>query len=312
MIGDRGLRRAIDRGARYLTLRQLDSGEIPVHLAFHRDLRDARRDPSVFGSAVAALSLYGANQPLCRLIVARATRHIAAERRPDGTWSYWPSVIPVASDADDTACCSLALIQSGRFIPDTIRANSSIFERYRDRSGLFQTWFADGWNLLDSVVNANVLAYLGSRSSTVRATEYLIDLVRTGCEADSYPYYADVASLHHGIARAMRVVGQLRICQPSLTEKLRARLATDGPSEPLIVVAQSLSALALLGVRLIPEFRSAAARLLDAQRPDGGWPAEAYYTGPPCGAVTAWYGSDEIVSVLCVEALLRASQGKPE
>jgi hypothetical protein len=310
VIGQRGLRRAIDRGAHYLALRQLDSGEIPVHLAFHRDLRDARRDPSVFGSAVAALSLYGANHPLCKLVVARAMRHIAAERRPDVTWSYWPSVIPVASDADDTACCSLALIQSGRFRPGRIRANLSIFERYRDRSGLFQTWFADGWNLLDSVVNANVLAYLGSRASTVAATDYLVDLVRTGCEADSFPYYADVASLHYAIARAMRVVGQLRTCQPSLMDKIRARLATKVPSEPLIVVAQSLSGLALLGVRLIPEFRSAVGRLLDAQRPDGGWIAEAYYTGPPSGPVTAWYGSDEIASVLCLEAIMRADPGQ--
>ncbi len=293
---------AIDRAAHYLAVHQLSSGEIPVNLGFHRDLHDAQHDPCVFGSALAALSLHGMDHPLCRLVVARANRHIASQRRADNTWTYWPKTLNVASDADDTACCSMALIQSRQVTASAMRSNAAIFEAHRDTCGLFQTWFQHGWNIIDSVVNANVLAYLGSRPGTTAAAEYLVELIRTNREHGTYPYYADPASLYYAIARAMRFTKELQACRPILIEKLRASLSAV-TSGQWIFLAQSLSALSLLGTSPLPEFRPALNHLLAGQQPDGNWPADAFYTGPPGVPLTNWYGSPEASTTLCLEAL---------
>jgi hypothetical protein len=290
------------------------SGEIAVHRGSDPGLGRPQRDPSVFGSALAVIALGWSHHPVLRPLVARAGRYIAGQRRRDGTWPYWPAPVEWISDADDTACCSLALLQSGCAEPAEVRGNVAIFEEHRDASGLFQTWFHvganhDGANDVDSVVNANVLCYLGARPSTMEAAEYLVDLVLTGRECGSYRYYVDSAALHCAMARAMDAVPRLRRCERVLIGKLRERVAA--PAGALLPIAQSLTALALRGVALVPECASSLDWLLAAQMTHGSWPEEACYAGPEPGRrLSAWYGSAELSTVLCLEALLRAMAGQ--
>jgi hypothetical protein len=296
----RRLHSAIDSAAEFLARTQKRSGEIPVHRSDAPGLSTTHRDPSIFGTAVAAHALRHSTHPVVRQIVERANRYLARERRDDGTWSYWPKATECSSDADDTACCMLAL---------QLPANAALrakFEAHRAPSRLFCTWFHDGPNDVDSVVNANVLALLGPRRVTMEPVQYLVDLVLFDQEPGSSRYYPHTAALHYAIARAMERVPHLRLCEGVLVRKLRSCVSEAGGS--LVAVAQSLAALALRGVAPLPEFAGALERLLDAQRPDGSWPAEAWYAGPEPGRpLSCWYGSVEWSTVLCLEPLLRTA-----
>jgi hypothetical protein len=287
-----GIGEAIENAAEFLARRQKRSGEIPVHRSREPELQRVERDAAAFGTAITSLALRECRHPVVEQIVARANRYIAAQRRDDGTWSYWPKDLRAPADADDTACCAMAL-----GLADDARV-AGRFEANRDTSGLFYTWFGQAANDVDSVVNANVLAYLGPCRAD-RVVEYLIDLVLFDRERGSYRYYLDPAALHYAIARAMRTVPGLRLCEQALVGKLRARLAT--PTGSILAVAQSFSALAMCGDA--PDVD----RLIEAQSPDGSWPVEAFYAGPePDGSLSMWYGSAELSTVLCLEALVRS------
>ena len=297
---------AIAGAAEFLASRQLHSGEIDVLRSIDPDMREARRYPTVFGSAIAVLSLQHSAHIVLQPLVARAGRFLVEQRRGDGTWSYWLKPEESASDADDSACCSLALLRSGHLPAGEIHRNIPIFEAYRTTSGLFQTWFHEWTNDVDGVVNANVVGYLGERSSTEAAIEFVAGLIRDGPDAGAIPYYVDRAALYYATARALHRAPRLRECEGALMELLRNRAVR--PAGTVLPIAQSLAALALCGCSLLPEFSPTIDWLLGKQNRNGSWPLEAWYTGPdPSGAPSGLYGSEELSTVLCLESLLRAT-----
>jgi hypothetical protein len=150
---------------------------------------------------------------------------------------------------------------------------------------------------VDPVVNANVILYLGERDDTRPAIDFVVSTVL----ADAMPfslYYEDLLALYHAVARAYRhgatALGVLR--QPILDRVARRTSRPDGLT-PLQAALAASAVLtfdpdAPLGRELVRIVRS-------TQRGDGAWDAYAYY---------GVWGSDELTTAFCLEALARASR----
>jgi len=107
-------------------------------------------------------------------IVNKIRRFLIDEIIYPGIWSYLSSqdsstIIP---DIDDTCCASFILKDSHPWISKG--KNIPLILNNRNKDGLFYTWInlfpqAKDMNDVDSVVNANLLFYLGEREETRRA-----------------------------------------------------------------------------------------------------------------------------------------------
>lgn len=289
--------RSLDRAIAFLEERQLPSGEIPVQAG-------GKPDPSIFPTALAAHCLSFA--PGAVRIRDRALDFLAAEMDPRGLWKHWPHTHPHARelppDLDDTACASAVLIRAGRKIPDNRRRLLG----NRDRRGLFRTWYLGAKELrhplallfffrrtsakpfdVDAVVNANVLFYLGDAPAVA---EHLRTVLRERRETQCDKWYENAFAVHYFFARA----GVIPAAPPGM------------PSNAL---EHALAACVDLDRDIGP--------LLDAQLEHGGWPAADLYHGgrrrrrdgtfdEPHPDTPSW-GSEELTTAFCIEALARRS-----
>ncbi|MEA2991157.1 MAG: hypothetical protein QOD40_77 [Alphaproteobacteria bacterium] len=153
---------------------------------------------------------------------------------------------------------------------------------------------------VDPAVNANVILFLGENADTAPAVEYLIDLMRTGVSESFSLYYKDRLALHYMIARAyLHSAPSLAVVGDRVVGDILARQQANGSFGHALAAALAASALLTFAPRTatlagIIEF------LLSAQRDDGSWPAHPFYSGP-----TEFWGSEELTTGLCIEALAR-------
>jgi hypothetical protein len=300
---------ALARGIAFLERSQLPSGELRVYAA-------GKADPSVFPTAVAAHALSFA--PAARAVRERALDFLAAEGDRRGLWRHWSRAHPhhreIPPDLDDTSCASAALLRAGRAFPD----NRQLILENRDRRGLFYTWklslarrirhflffrkTSAKPNDVDAVVNANVLFYLGRRPETEAVIAHLVAVLRAHCERSCDKWYERPFVVWYFFSRALRSIGA------DAGELIISRMEAATPSNAL---EHALAACTLL------DWNGAAdvAPLLALQLESGAWPAAELYHGgrarisdrefAPPHPDTPWWGSEELTTAFCIEALSR-------
>ncbi|OFW11955.1 MAG: hypothetical protein A3H96_21640 [Acidobacteria bacterium RIFCSPLOWO2_02_FULL_67_36] len=303
------VRAAFERAVRFLLSRQLESGELPMHVSGDRLMRVSRRDPTPFATTFAIEAFRVADTGDVAGAIRNAQNFLLGEMEPGARWRYW-RVRPdraIPADADDTACASVALRGSGTETAGVLAANRETLLRHRDPAGRFYTWFgvAPPRNDVDSVVNANVARYLGDGPATQGAIDFVIDLLEHGREENSHRYYVDDLALYHAVARAGATVGRFEQASRLLASRILARLERGDVAGSDLLTALALSALLRVdGVSSEQPRRALVERLLERQGADGGWACEAFYAGPPPpGPLTVWFGSRELTTALGVEAL---------
>ena len=300
-----GQRAAIARGLRFLEDAVDANGGWPVRRCGNREMDGpgaAEYPPFVAGLGL--LALQRCDDPAAVRVRRRTRTFLHACIGYPGVWRYWPRLPP---DLDDTAICSLA---AGPHLWLLLARNVALLASFRDRAGRFRTWMAGpervshALNPVDSVVNANVVAYLGDRPETRAAQRWLETLVVDGGEQDlSLRYYPAAIDLYVALARA-------RSLAPPVFAGLRATLAArvlscrqpDGGFGDTMRTAQALTALHRLHADTQVEVvRTAIGRLLAAQRADGGWPECLAWLGQP--GTNLGFGSEAFTTACCVEAL---------
>jgi hypothetical protein len=238
---------------------------------------------------------------------AAGTRFLLEQMEEGDVWRYWSTHSArrahTPPDADDTACAAFAL-RSAR--PDIFRKrNVRTLLRWRNPDGLFLTWLEDtqafGWpNEVDSIVNANVLLYLGDCAVTEKVSAYLRHLVEEDREAASYHYYFGDIALYYALSRAYaHGCLSLRPTTERWTAKVIGSIAEHGIGNEL-EAALSLCTLLNSGATCVPVLNQLSTFLCQSQQADGGWARHAYWKG---SAGVGFYGSEELVTVLCLEAL---------
>lgn len=331
----------IERGLEFIRRRQLPTGEFEV-LAWH-DLTRANEsvvDSSPFSTALIAYSLSFSDSEKAREVIGRASQFLLAEMEDGGLWRYWTKkhhyhrLLP--PDLDDTACASIALRQNGIAFP----SNINLISLNRDRRGLFYTWMTPRWPLppnaaylrvvlrelldplkfygfwkysepsrddIDGVVNANVLFYLGESDRTRPVIDYLIEIMRERKEGECDKWYWNRFSFYYAISRNFHAGIQ---AFAAARDEVVARIVEASNDDGRIGANALDTALAVCALQnwgsTPPALARAVRFLLGAQGANGEWPAIVFYYGGPRRR-NGW-GSEELTTGLCLEALLRARQ----
>ncbi|HEY7767487.1 MAG TPA: hypothetical protein VIB55_04865, partial [Longimicrobium sp.] len=191
--------------------------------------------------------------------------------------------------------------------------NESAILSNRTPEGLFKTWLRQpaAFNDVDSVVNANVLLYLGERSETRGVIAWLNDLLLDGAEMDRTWYYLDALALHYAVSRAfVHGCDGLATSRDAVVARILERQGTNGSFGDELQTALALCALTNYG-HASPDLAAAVAWLVSVQQPDGSWPKRAFYCGPgPPWPSQVWWGSESLTTSFCLEALIRTGAGK--
>lgn len=264
---------------------------------------------------VTSAILYGlgfAPGPKAALIRHRGRGFLLGEMGPPGCWRYWSSFYrnDLPPDLDDSACAALVLHDQ---VPDEhFSLDRHIFLKHRNQEGLFQTWMDSylSGNDVDSVVNANVLAVLGDSDESNVVCQYLNGIVERGEEQQSYWYYLDDIALYYAISRALYLgVSRLLPTKQRIMSRLCGMLEKDILPATSLSTALTLCTLVNLDCERFDLLFILSDRLLQTQNSSGGWDKSAYYGGKkPPGPKTIFFGSEELVTGFCVEALGRTYQ----
>lgn len=294
-------------------------------------------DTLKFITALVVLALDEVADPRAVELVDRAVGFLRRERESMAQWRYWSSdndqfwLTP--PDADDTACCAMAVATRG----DRTRANRALLRANRDGSGRFYTWLLprgsfdprvwwgtrdevrsivrarrrELWETteaepddVDVVVNANVARYLG-RSAPAEVVDWICSVVEAGDERNADKWHRNRTTLYASIADGDRrgVPGYGRIAA-TIVGRIEAEVADGGPDAALdraflLLAAQQFGAPA-------PVRAALARRLVDTQLDDGSWePSIFYYGGPK--EVFGW--ASTALSTACAVAALQREEG---
>ncbi len=296
---------SVQRGLRFLHDNQLPYGEFRTYASPSIDMRRTFFDSSIFATTFVLYSIARIDRPCVTTMTNKAIPFLAGEMRGPGLFQYFTSknVRSIDVDLDDTACASVALQGSHPFI---IRGhNVRHFIKNRNEAGLFYTWVdrPTPANNVDSVVNANVVFYLGDRDETESACRYLIDTIKSGYESDSYHYYLDNMILYYAISRAYaHGTSSLSGAREAIIEKVLQSSRDDGSFGNELATACAVCSLANVEYDGVTRLRDAARYLERQQRADGSWRRVAMFHGSG-----VYYGSEELTTALCLEALFHVA-----
>lgn len=326
MSSDRAkLRAAISRAIGYLAEHQLDHGEFRTFVATDLAMRrDCVFDSSPFTTAVVLYSLlYVPDDPRTPEMRNKAIRFLLDEMEMPGVWSYWASRSGkrIPPDVDDTSLVSFVLqahigspARHNEPVLAALRqlcqANQRELLANRDEQGRFRTWLnSPERNDVDSVVNANAVLYLGSTPEVRPVCDFLAATLLEGLEVGSYWYYLNHWALYYAVSRAFHHgASLLSRTKPVIRQKVLAAQRPDGSfGSPL---STALAVCALLNVESgdSASVWAAVDHLLLQQQEEGAWAMLPFYCGPPPPQpVSRWFGSEELTTAVCLEALARAA-----
>lgn len=294
---------SVGRGLRFLHDNQLPYGEFRTYASPSIDMRRTYFDSSTFATTFVLYSIARIDHPYVTVMTNNAISFLTEEMRGPGLFQYFTSknARSIDFDLDCTACASVALQRSHPFIARG--HNIGHFIENRNGAGLFYTWTGGATlaNNVDSVVNANVVLYLGDRDETRNACRYLVDTIRSGHESDSYQYYLDNMTLYYAVSRAYaRGTSLLGGAREAVIEKVLHASKDDGSFGNELTTACAVCSLANFEYDGVTRLRDAARYLERQQRPDGSWRRVAMFRGS-----NLYFGSEELTTALCLEALTR-------
>ncbi len=303
--------RAIAGAVGFLQRNQLDNGEFRIFASTDRSLATdpiLDRSPSVTAFVLHALRFV--DDPRAPEIRDRAIDFLVREMEAPGLWRYWTSETRrrIDYDLDDTSWVSYILKDHHPHI--YFGSNIKVILANRDSRGLFYTFFRRRGesNDVDSVVNANVLLYLGERDETRGAVDYLNGVVSESREEGSYYYYLDHLSLYYAVSRAYQAgAPSLGRSGAAITRRVLARQRDDGSFGDDLATAYAVCTLLNYGYDDRAVLERAGRHLVGRQNGDGSWARIPVWAGPePPAPHSVWWGSEEFTTAIAIEALGRS------
>lgn len=201
-------------------------------------------------------------------------------------WRYWSSRNPnhkrLPPDVDDTACVASALRNhySPLLYQLLFGSNTQLILNNRNKQGLFYTWLGipQERNDVDSVVNANVLSYLGDSEETQAVSDYLNQILLKDQEEESYLYYLNNLTLYYFISRAyFEGVSSLKASQDAIITKTMSQ--EDSAFDSDMNRAMAICTLLNYQYNDMAVLEPRINRLLESQGEDGSWSKAALDNG---------------------------------
>lgn len=335
---------AIKRGIDYLYHHQMANGEFLFYMSGDDEMKGwINPESAIFPTALAGWCLW----PLRRMkqveeILQKSAAFLKSQQGVGGTWSHHAfqhrlyGICP--QDADDTALVSIFLEKMGvDFYSDL---NKKMLLQNRNREGLFFTWFIFRplpnknkyyWILalkelkwlyrsllfwrhteasrfdVDMVVNSNVLYYLGNNSDTKPVIRRMIKTIERGDEKQCDTWYLNPFSVYYFFSRNFEAgMIELEPIRKPIINRILARLDESGRiGRCALETALGLSTLVQLRFGERDILQKSSNFLITQQRDHGNWDRWIFYYGGPKKA--GGYGSEEVTTTLCVEALYKTT-----
>ncbi|MEC4806360.1 MAG: UbiA family prenyltransferase [Jaaginema sp. PMC 1079.18] len=328
------LEQSLVRAIEFLTNNQLEDGEFAIE--FDRKYKnDQQQEDWNFDSSnfATSLILYSLNflktEPQVQNLTQKGLVFLKNEMIFGGLWKYWSAkneqqkIIP--PDLDDICCISHLLKINNIPVPN----NQGIILGNRNNQGIFYTWLLprsipsivlnlitfsqalshsdEIWQLTDpddicSVVNANVLLYLGEDKRTEKTIQYLVDIILDNKEEASLSFYDHPLSLYYMVSRAyFNGVTSLKLTKTPILNKIANLQKADGSFGDELLTALAICTLLNFN-HIVPSLDRAIQFLLNTQQADGSWRRIPLYGGQ---ADQKLFGSEALTTGFCVEALAR-------
>ena len=250
----------------------------------------------------------------------------------------------IVPDLDTSACAAFMLERE-----HGTKADPVAFAENRTPEGLFRTWLLTEPPALDDTlpfvhmvpcrndvccgINANVLLSLGDCDVTRSASEHLQRVFAGPRPEEESAYYTDEIVLSYMYSRAYHESApSLGTAREAVLKRVVSRRQPDGSYGTVLRTAMAICVLANFGVR--DRDRADAVRfLLSRQSTDGSWPSEPFYTwerrktpvqqflwyagtrhefrlpAGPASPAGRCFGSEEVTTAYCLEALSRFAEG---
>ncbi len=297
---------AVSRGVDFLQTQQLSSGEFKTLRYSDQALKSEPRLYSTpYGTTYVLYSLAFVDDARVQTMTDQAIEFLLMQMETPGLWRYYGSdnQETLAPDLDDTACAAFALKDRHDYI--RLGLNHRLFLLNRDPEGRFRTFFIDkDHDNICGLVNANVVLYLGEREETQATCDYLNALVSGGAKGELSLYGVHDLLFYYVVMRAYSAgATRLGASRQALIERVVACRGPDGSfGGNEINTAFAVCSLLGFGYEDTDLIGEALRYLLARQHDSGAWPAAAFYIDFGSG----FYGSEEVTTALCIEALARA------
>ena len=325
------LKHSVSKAIDFLYHSQLPYGEFRTYASPEESMEETFSfDSSPFVTSLVLYSISFIDNPRVREMTSKALDFLLDEVEGHGLWSYWSSRNPryklLPPDLDDTCCISYVLRQKHRHL----QSNTEIILANRNCDGQFHTWLvpratfetelAEEINRVvhpsallflllsakvddvDGVVNANVLFYLGENENTKKAIDYLVDIVLNETEGNCSRFYIDRHSFYYMLSRAyFSGVLSLEKTKESVISRIIPMQNNDGSFGNELLTALIACSIFNFDSQM-PTLSKAIRYLLRTQKEDGSWRRLPMFLGP-----APYYGSEELTTAFCVEALERYS-----
>lgn len=338
---------AIALGVAYLQQHQYPNGEFCTYISGDDAMLEWNYpDSSIFPSALIGNSLlFLKEKPFVKEILDKTVAFLHYQMGRGGTWHHFTRQHPLFAicpfDVDDTACVSAFLKEYDSDI--LLGSNIPLILNNRNSQGLFYTWFTSRlrWNTnktywklvlrevrhplktfffwrkmecsrydVDAVVNVNVLYYLGECASTQPVLQYLIEIINTHKEADCDKWYRNPFTVYYFISRTYnKGITTLEPVRKPILERVLAKTQANG-SFGETVLDTALAVCTLLNFNYEgPQLKKATDFIRQSQHKNGSWQRwRLYYGGPK---KLTGYGSEELTTAFCLEALARYQVSDP-
>lgn len=339
---------AISRGLSYLQRHQFPNGEFAGYHAIDGDPAMQGTifpDSNVFVAAVICYCITLIEDPVSSEIQERILNFLKEQVNPGGVYNYFTRfhyfrpLTPM--DVDDTSCISSLFLVRGINWP--FPSNIPLLLSNRHRSGLFYSWFTlrfkwvnnrtywrlslpellrpvttmNFWKTLeparndvDIAINANVLYYLGDIPETAPIIREMIRIILEEKEAVCDKWYQDTFFVYYFFSRNYFAgIKKLEPIARPIIERILAQAKPDGSlGGNVLNTAWAVCSLLNVG-HTGPELLPAISYLVRSQEKLGHWPRWlAYYS---INRKRQGYGSEELTTGFCLEAIIRYKKSFP-
>jgi len=301
------LDRAISNGLDFLYKNQLPYGEFRTYSSYKNNMDDCCFDSSPFVTTFVLYSTGFIDDRRVEVMKEKGLKFFLEEMEEPGIWSFWTSRNnrKIDPDLDDTSCISYLLKKNEI---STVN-NLELIYKNVNNEGIFHTWIRnpDMDNDIDCVVNANVLLYLGENDKTVVVTEFLNNIIFENKEEEFCWYYTDKLSFYYMFSRTyFNGVNSLGISRDIIIKRVLSFQRDDGSFGNVLSTAFAVCTLLNFDFEDNGSVERALCYILNNQRGDGAWERSAFFTGPqPPKPHSVWWGSEELTTAICIEALAR-------
>ena len=330
----------INLGINYLHNHQFPNGEFASYIAADAEMKGwIRPDSTIFTTALISHCLHYIQSDLSSQIQSISLNYLGGEMIQGGLWNHFSKYHPLRnlcpSDIDDTCCISSLYQDKGIGFPNP--TNKHLILSNRNKEGLFFTWFIFRTSLLknkksrnhlitqilpsfkriffwnkveanpndiDTVVNANVLYYLGDIPATHPIIDLIISTILQNKEGDCDLWYRDSFIVYYFITRNYyKGVTKLEPIKNIIINRILSNTKADGRlGDTILDSAWAICSLINLG-HFCNEMTQAITYLCKMQEKEGNWPRWLTYYGGP--KKLTGYGSEELTTAFCLEAISR-------